>query len=154
MSEINVFDIFANKPYDVVIKSKDNERYIQYSLKYKQDAVAIAKRLLNYFIYSEVVYRPTNEIIWRSKDSMYDIVTIRKGQTIKLSDDYILNDLECALVNHYPIIDGQNCMIVGNNKSTCKELIKSKAEKDLKYLNDILSEVTLFINKIKEIIGE
>lgn len=45
-------------------------------------------------------------------------------------------------------------MIVGNNKSTCKELIKSKAEKDLKYLNDILSEVTLFINKIKEIIGE
>lgn len=79
MSEINVFDIFANKPYDVVIKSKDNERYIQYSLKYKQDAVAIAKRLLNYFIYSEVVYRPTNEIIWRSKDSMYDIVTIRKG---------------------------------------------------------------------------
>ncbi len=85
---------------------------------------------------------------------MINITTLRKGEPVQLNGDYVLNDLECALVNHYPIIDGQNCVIVGNGKSTCKELIRSKAEKDLKYLNNIFSEVALSINKIKEIIGE
>ena len=68
MSERKIFDTFANKLYYVIIKDKDNKPTTQYAVKYKEDAIMIAKQLLNYFIYSEVVYRPTNKIIWKSKE--------------------------------------------------------------------------------------
>lgn len=68
MSKRNFFNVFAGKLYDVNIKDKDNKQYTQYIVKYKKDAITIAKELLKYFIYSEVVYRPTGEIIWKSKE--------------------------------------------------------------------------------------
>lgn len=67
MSIRKIFDAFPNRPYNVNIKDKDNKQITQYTVKYKKDAIIIAKQLLNYFIYSEVVYRPTGKIIWKFK---------------------------------------------------------------------------------------
>lgn len=80
------------------------------------------------------------------------IVTVEKGQNVYLTGDYILGDLEGALVLDYPIIDEQYCMIVGDSKSTCKELIKSRAEKDLPRFEAQLKEINAAVSKLREIL--
>lgn len=67
MSVRKIFNAFPSRLYDINIKDKDNKQITQYIAKYEEDAIIIAKQLLNYFIYSEVVYRPTGKIIWKFK---------------------------------------------------------------------------------------
>ena len=45
-------------------------------------------------------------------------------------------------------------LIIGNGKSTCKELIKEKAKGDLIDIENQLRELTEAVNKLKEILGE
>lgn len=89
-----------------------------------------------------------------SKIKFY-IFTLSKGQLIKLNDDYILEPLQLALVFNYPThISLENNIIIGNGKSTCKELIKEKAKRDLIDIESQLKELTEAVNKLKEILGE
>lgn len=89
-----------------------------------------------------------------SKIKFY-IFTLSKGQLIKLNDDYILEPLQLALVFNYPThISLENNIVIGNGKSTCKELIKEKAKRDLIDIESQLKELTEAVNKLKEILGE
>ena len=47
-----------------------------------------------------------------------------------------------------------NNIIIGDGKSTCKELIKEKAKGDLIDIDNQLREFTEAVNKLKEILGE
>ena len=85
---------------------------------------------------------------------MNDIITIRKGQTIKLTDDYVLGVLDCSLILNYPTNVLDNNLIVGDGKSTCKELIRLKAKGDLPDIEMQLKDLIEAANKLKEIIGE
>lgn len=88
-----------------------------------------------------------------SKVKFY-IFTLSKGQLIKLNDDYVLEELAIALVSNYPDMLSVNNAIIGNGKSTCKELIKEKAKGDLIDIENQLRELTEAVNKLKEILGE
>ena len=87
-------------------------------------------------------------------DSMNDITTLGKGEVIQLNDDYVLEELCMALVCNYPDTLSVNNVIIGNGKSTCKELIKEKAKGDLIDIENQLREITEAVNKLKEILGE
>lgn len=87
-------------------------------------------------------------------DSMNDITTLGKGEVIQLNDDYVLEKLCMALVSNYPDKLYVNNVIIGNGKSTCKELIKEKAKGDLIDIENQLRELTETVNKLKEILGE
>ena len=86
-------------------------------------------------------------------DSMNDITTLSKGEVIQLNDDYVLEELCMALVSNYPDTLSVNNVIIGNGKSTCKELIKEKAKGDLIDIENKLRDLTEAVNKLKEILG-
>lgn len=88
-----------------------------------------------------------------SKIKFY-IFILSKGQLIQLNDDYVLEELCMAIVSNYPDKLYINNIIIGNGKSTCKELIKEKAKKDLIDIENQLRELTETVNKLKEILGE
>ena len=106
--------------------------------------------------YVKVIYRPTGEIIWEAGDKFKNrIATLRKGELIQLNDDYILEPLQLALVfNYLTYISLENNIIIGDGKSTCKELIKEKAKGDLIDIENQLRELTEAVNKLKEILRE
>lgn len=86
---------------------------------------------------------------------MINITTLRKGELVQLNDDYVLEPLQLALVFNYPThISLENNIIIGDGKSTCKELIKEKARRDLIDIENQLKGLTETINKLKEILGE
>lgn len=67
MSEIKFVDAFDNRPYDVIVKNKNDLRiYIQYHVRDKEDAITIAQIEAKFYDYSAVIYTPTNETIWES----------------------------------------------------------------------------------------
>ena len=87
-------------------------------------------------------------------DSMNDIFTLNKGEVIQLNDNYVLEELCMALVSNYPDTLSVNNVIIGNGKSTCKELIEEKAKRDLIDIENKLRDLTEAVNKLKEILGE
>lgn len=89
-----------------------------------------------------------------SVDKPYNIFTLGKGEVIQLNNDYVLEELCMALVYNYPDTLSVNNVIIGNGKSTCKELIKEKAKRDLIDIEKQLRELTEAVNKLKEILGE
>lgn len=89
-----------------------------------------------------------------SVDKPYNIFTLSKGEVIQLNDNYVLEELCMALVSNYPDKLSVNSVIIGNGKSTCKELIKEKAKKDLIDIENQLRELSEAVNKLKEILGE
>lgn len=89
-----------------------------------------------------------------SVDKPYNIFTLDKGEVIQLNDNYVLKELCMALVSNYPDKLSVNSVIIGNGKSTCKELIREKARRDLIDIENQLRELTEAVNKLKEILGE
>ena len=90
-----------------------------------------------------------------SVDKSHDITTLRNGELIQLNDDYILEPLQLAIVSNYPrypLLSSN--IIIGDGKSTCKELIKEKAKGDLIDIDNQLRELTEAVNKLKEILRE
>ena len=88
-----------------------------------------------------------------SKIKFY-IFILSKGQLTQLNDDYVLEKLCMALVSNYPDKLYVNNVIIGNGKSTCKELIKEKAKRDLNDIENQLRELIEDVNKLKEILGK
>ncbi len=156
MSEINFFDAFANRPYQIMVKDNNCNYSSCENTRYKEDAIEIANIYLKTYKYVKVVYKPTGEIVWEAGDKLKNrIATLRKGELIQLNDDYVLEPLQLALVFNYPThISLENNIIIGDGKSTCKELIKEKAKKDLIDIENQLREITASVNKLKEILGE
>lgn len=67
MSEIKFVDAFDNRPYDVIVKNKNDSRiYIHYQVRDKEDAIDTAKLCAKFYDYSAVIYTLTNEAIWES----------------------------------------------------------------------------------------
>lgn len=89
-----------------------------------------------------------------SVDKSYDINILRNGELIQLSDNYVLESSQLAIVSNYPHALYVSNIIIGDGKSTCKELIKEKAKGDLIDIENQLKELTESINKLKEILGE
>lgn len=86
---------------------------------------------------------------------MINITTLRKGELVQLNDDYVLEPLQLAVVFNYPTLTSlENNIIIGDGKSTCKELIKEKARRDLIDIENQLKGLTKAVNKLKEILGE
>lgn len=80
MSEIKFVDAFDNKPYDIIVKNKDDTRsYIQRHMRSEETAIDEAKQYAKFFDYSAVIYTPTNETIWESGD-------IEQSRRIKISE--------------------------------------------------------------------
>lgn len=155
MSEIKFFDAFCDRPYDIIVKDSDGKYSYCLSTADKEIAINEATIYLKTYKYVKVVYRPTGEIVWEAGDKPYNIFTLSKGQLIKLNDDYVLETLQLAIVSNYPRHPlFANNIIVGDGKSTCKELIKEKAKGDLIDIENQLREVTETVNKLKEILGE
>lgn len=155
MSEIKFFDAFCDRPYDIIVKDSDGNYSYCLSTADKEIAINEAIIYLKTYKYVKVVYRPTGEIVWEAGDKPYNIFTLSKGQLIKLNDDYVLETLQLAIVSNYPRHPlFANNIIVGDGKSTCKELIKEKAKGDLIDIENQLREVTETVNKLKEILGE
>lgn len=156
MSEIKFFDAFADWPYQIAVKDNNCNYLSCESTRYKEDAIELATIYLKTYKYVKVVYRPTGEIVWEAGDTLKNrIATLRNGELIQLNDDYILEPLQLALVFNYPThISLENKIIIGDGKSTCKELIKEKAKGDLVDIENQLIELTEVINKLKEILGE
>ena len=89
-----------------------------------------------------------------SVDNPYDIVILSNSELIQLSDNYVLGSLQLAIVSNYPKYPLlSNNIIIGDGKSTCKELIKEKAKGDLIDIENQLRELTEAVNKLKEILG-
>lgn len=156
MSEIKFFDAFADWPYQIAVKDNNCNYLSCESTRYKEDAIELATIYLKTYKYVKVVYRPTGEIVWEAGDTLKNrIATLRNGELIQLNDDYILEPLQLALVFNYPThISLENKIIIGDGKSTCKELIKEKAKGDLVDIENQLIELTEVLNKLKEILGE
>ena len=156
MSEINFFDAFANRPYQIIVKDNNNNYSSCENTRYKEDAIEIATIYLKTYKYVKIVYVPTGEIVWEAGDKFKNyITTLRKGELIQLNDDYILEPLQLAIVSNYPKYPLlSNNIIIGDGKSTCKELIKEKAKGDLIDIENQLRELTEAVNKLKEILGE
>ena len=80
MSEIKFVDAFDNRPYDVIVKNKNDSRtYIQYHIRSKEAAIDEAKQLAKFYDYSAVIYTLTNETIWESGD-------MEQNRMIKISE--------------------------------------------------------------------
>ena len=117
-------------------------------------AINEATIYLKTYKYVKVVYKPTGEIVWEAGDKLKSrIAALRKGELIQLNDDYILEPLQLAIVSNYPKhpLLAHN-IIIGDGKSTCKELIKEKAKGDLIDIENQLRELTEAVNKLKEIL--
>ena len=90
-----------------------------------------------------------------SVDNPYDIVILSNSELIQLSDNYVLESSQLAIVSNYPRYPLlSNNIIIGDGKSTCKELIKEKAKGDLIDIENQLRVLTETVNKLKEILGE
>ena len=156
MSEIRFVDVFANGPYQIIVKDNNCNYSSCENTRYKEDAIEIATIYLKTYKYVKIVYVPTGEIVWEAGDKFKNyITTLRKGELIQLNDDYVLEALQMAIVSSYPTHRlCANNLIIGDGKSTCKELIKEKAKGDLIDIENQLRELTESINKLKEILGE
>lgn len=154
MSEIKFFDAFCDRPYDIIVKDSDGNYSYCLSTVDKETAINKATIYLKTYKYVKVAYRPTGEIIWEAGDKLNSrIATLRKGELIQLNDDYILEPLQLAIVSNYPRYPLlSNNIIIGDGKSTCKELIKEKAKGDLIDIENQLRELTEAVNKLKEIL--
>lgn len=155
MSEIKFFNAFCDRPYDIIVKDSDGKYSYCLSVADKEIAINEATIYLKTYKYVKVVYKPTGEIVWEAGDRLKNrIATLRKGELIQLNDDYILEPLQLALVFNYPThISLENNIIIGDGKSTCKELIKEKAKGDLVDIESQLRKLTEAVNKLKEILG-
>ena len=156
MSAIKFFDAFCDRPYDIIVKDNDGNYSYCLSTADKEIAINEATIYLKTYKYVKVVYKPTGEIVWEAGDKLKSrIATLRKGELIQLNDDYILEPLQLAIVSNYPKYPLlSNNIIIGDGKSTCKELIKEKAKGDLIDIENQLRELTEAVNKLKEILGE
>lgn len=156
MSEIKFIDAFANGPYQIIVKDNNNNYSSCESTRDKECAIEIANIYLKTYKYVKIVYAPTGEIVWEAGDKFKNyITTLRKGELIQLNDDYVLEALQMAIVSSYPTHRlCANNLIIGDGKSTCKELIKEKAKRDLVDVENELRELTESVNKLKEILGE
>ena len=156
MSEIKFVDAFCDRPYDIIVKDSNGKYSYCLSTADKEIAINEAAIYLKTYKYVKVIYRPTGEIIWEAGDKFKNrIATLRKGELIQLNDDYVLEALQVATVSNYPThMLSANNIIIGDGKSTCKELIKEKAKGDLIDIENQLKELTESINKLKEILGE
>ena len=156
MSEIKFFDAFCDRPYDIIVKDSDGKYSYCLSAADKEIAINEATIYLKTYKYVKVVYKPTGEIVWEAGDKFKnDIVTLRSGKVIELNDDYVLEALQLAIVSNYPRRPPfTSNIIAGDGKSTCKELIKEKAKRDLIDIENQLKELTEVANKLKEILGE
>lgn len=84
MSEIKFVDAFDNRPYNVIVKNKNDSRiYIHYQVRDKEDAIDMAKLCAKFYDYSAVIYTPTNETIWESGEMERSRITIEIGEPIK-----------------------------------------------------------------------
>lgn len=156
MSKIKFFDAFCDRPYDIIVKDSDGNCSYCLSTADKETAINEATIYLKTYKYVKVVYKPTGEIVWEAGDKFKNnIIILSKGELIELNDDYVLEALQLAIVSNYPRHQlFTNNIIVGNGKSTCKELIKEKAKRDLIDIENQLKELTKTVNKLKEILGE
>lgn len=156
MGKIKFVDTFVDRPYQIIVKDSDGKYSYCLSTTDKDIAISEAIIYLKTYKYVKVVYRPTGEIVWEAGDKFKNrVATLRKGELIQLNDDYILEPLQLALVFNYPThISLENNIIIGDGKSTCKELIKEKAKRDLVDIENQLRELTKTVNKFKEILGE
>lgn len=156
MGKIKFVDAFADKPYQIIVKDSDGNYSTCKNTNDKEIAISAATIYLKTYKYVKVVYTPTGEIVWEAGDKFKnDIATLRKGELIKLDDDYVLEPLQLALVFNYPTCTSlENNIIIGDGKSTCKELIKEKARRDLIDIENQVREFRKIINKLNEIIGE
>lgn len=154
MSEIKFFDAFCDRPYDIIVKDSDGKYSYCLSTADKETAINEATIYLKTYKYVKVVYKPTGEIVWEAGDKFKnDIVTLRSGKVIELNDDYVLEALQLAIVSNYPRRPPfTSNIIAGDGKSTCKELIKEKAKRDLIDIENQLKELTEVANKLKEIL--
>lgn len=156
MSKTKFVDAFCDRPYDIIVKDSDGNYSYCLSTTDKEIAINEATIYLKTYKYVKVVYKPTGEIVWEAEDKLKSrIATLKKGELIQLNDDYILEPLQLALVFNYPThISLENNIIIGDGKSTCKELIKEKAKGDLVDIENQLRKLTEVVNKFKEILGE
>ena len=156
MSKTKFVDAFCDRPYDIIVKDSDGKYSYCLSTADKETAINEATIYLKTYKYVKVVYKPTGEIVWEAGDKLKSrIATLRKGELIQLNDDYILEPLQLAIVSNYPKYPLlSNNIIIGDGKSTCKELIKEKAKGDLIDIENQLRELTETVNKLKEILGE
>ena len=154
MSKTKFVDAFCDRPYDIIVKDSDGNYSYCLSTADKETAINKAIIYLKTYKYVKVVYRPTGEIIWEAGDKFKNrIATLRKGELIQLNDDYVLEALQVATVSNYPThMLSANNIIIGDGKSTCKELIKEKAKGDLIDIENQLRELTEAVNKLKEIL--
>ena len=154
MSEIKFVDAFCDRPYDIVVKDSNGKYSYCLSTADKEIAINEATIYLKTYKYVKVIYRPTGEILWEAGDKFKNrIATLRKGELIQLNDDYVLEALQVATVSNYPThMLSANNIIIGDGKSTCKELIKEKAKGDLIDIENQLRELTEAVNKLKEIL--
>ena len=156
MDKVKFVDAFCDRPYDIIVKDSDGKYSYCLSTADKETAINKATIYLKTYKYVKVVYKPTGEIVWEAGDKLKSrIATLRKGELIQLNDDYILEPLQLAIVSNYPKYPLlSNNIIIGDGKSTCKELIKEKAKGDLIDIENQLRELTEAVNKLKEILGE
>lgn len=156
MDKVKFVDAFCDRPYDIIVKDSDGKYSYCLSTTDKEIAINETTIYLKTYKYVKVVYRPTGEIVWEAGYKFKNrIATLRKGELIQLNDDYVLEPLQLALVFNYPThISLENNIIIGDGKSTCKELIKEKAKGDLIDIENQLRELTEAVNKLKEILGE
>lgn len=155
MGEVKFVDAFVDRPYDIIVKDNDGKYSYCLSTADKEVAISEATIYLKTYKYVKVVYTPTGEIVWEAGNKFKNnIATLRKGELVQLNDDYILKKLDIAIVSNYPIILSEDNFIIGDGKSTCKELIKEKAKGDLIDIENQLRELTEAVNKLKEILGE
>ena len=156
MDKVKFVDAFCDRPYDIIVKDSDGNYSYCLSTADKEIAINEATVYLKTYKYVKVVYKPTGEIVWEAGDKLKSrIATLRKGELIQLNDDYILEPLQLAVVSNYPrypLLSSN--IIIGDGKSTCKELIKEKAKGDLIDIENQLRELTEAVNKLKEILGE
>lgn len=84
MSEVKFVDAFDNRPYDVIVKNKDDPRiYIQCHVRSKESAITIAQMEAKFFDYSTVIYTPTNETIWESGEIEQSKTMIKISEPIE-----------------------------------------------------------------------
>lgn len=84
MSEIKFVDAFDNRPYDVIVKNKNDPRiYIQCHVRNKESAITTAQMEAKFYDYSAVIYTPTNETIWESGETEQSKTMIEISEPIE-----------------------------------------------------------------------
>ena len=68
MSEIKFFDAFCDRPYDIIVKDSDGKYSYCLSTADKETAINKATIYLKTYKYVKVVYEPTNQVVWSSKE--------------------------------------------------------------------------------------